>query len=133
MDYKETLNLPQTNFPMKANLVKKEPDILAQWDKEHTYASIREKLKGKPKFIFQFKYVNEHLTKKLFSCVLQAMHSAATSTSSDSSAVSRLVMFFVEIMFLFSLADSETKKVTRLYLPRDKSYQVKKMYKFVQS
>ena len=32
MDYKETLNLPETDFPMKANLVKREPEILAQWE-----------------------------------------------------------------------------------------------------
>ena len=34
MDYKETLNLPKTKFPMKGNLVKKEPEILERWEKE---------------------------------------------------------------------------------------------------
>jgi len=53
MDYKETLNLPETDFPMKANLVKREPEILAQWEKSNVYASIREKLKGKPKFVLE--------------------------------------------------------------------------------
>ena len=32
MDYKDTLNLPRTSFPMKANLPKLEPDMLARWD-----------------------------------------------------------------------------------------------------
>ena len=63
MDYKKTLNLPQTDFPMKANLVKKEPEILAQWEKENIYSSIREKLKGKPKFVFHDgpPYANGHI------------------------------------------------------------------------
>ncbi len=63
MDYKETLNLPETDFPMKANLVKREPEILAQWEKDHVYASIREKLKGKPKFVFHDgpPYANGHI------------------------------------------------------------------------
>ena len=34
MDYKETLNLPVTNFPMKANLVQREPEMLERWDGE---------------------------------------------------------------------------------------------------
>ena len=33
MDYKNTLNLPQTDFPMKADLVKREPERLKQWEK----------------------------------------------------------------------------------------------------
>ena len=32
MDYKDTLNLPLTDFPMKANLNQREPEILARWD-----------------------------------------------------------------------------------------------------
>ena len=32
MDYKETLNLPVTDFPMRANLPQREPDILARWE-----------------------------------------------------------------------------------------------------
>ena len=62
-DYKETLNLPETDFPMKANLVKREPEILAQWEKDNVYASIREKLKGKPKFVFHDgpPYANGHI------------------------------------------------------------------------
>jgi len=63
MDYKETLNLPETDFPMRANLVKREPEILAQWEKDNVYTSIREKLKGKPKFVFHDgpPYANGHI------------------------------------------------------------------------
>ena len=38
MDYKETLNLPYTDFPMKANLVKKEPETIAKWEQDNIYA-----------------------------------------------------------------------------------------------
>ncbi|HRZ02882.1 MAG TPA: isoleucine--tRNA ligase [Candidatus Omnitrophota bacterium] len=51
MDYRATLNLPQTGFAMKANLAQKEPVLLSQWDKEDIYRQIREKSKGKKKFI----------------------------------------------------------------------------------
>ena len=62
-DYKETLNLPETDFPMRANLVKREPEILAQWEKDNVYALIREKHKGKPKFVFHDgpPYANGHI------------------------------------------------------------------------
>ncbi|NQV70256.1 MAG: isoleucine--tRNA ligase [Pseudohongiella sp.] len=50
-DYKETLNLPHTDFPMKANLAQREPSILANWQALKLYQRIAEKNKGKPKFI----------------------------------------------------------------------------------
>lgn len=50
-DYKDTLNLPHTNFPMKANLAQREPSILAGWQELNLYQRIGEKNKGKPKFI----------------------------------------------------------------------------------
>jgi isoleucyl-tRNA synthetase len=50
-DYKTTLNLPQTEFPMKANLPQREPDILQSWTDADLYQKIREKSQGKPKFI----------------------------------------------------------------------------------
>ncbi len=46
MDYKETLNLPKTNFQMKANLVKKEPDILKFWDENKIYQKSVETREG---------------------------------------------------------------------------------------
>jgi len=47
MDYKETLNLPKTDFPMKANLAQKEPEMLAFWEKMKIYERIREASKGR--------------------------------------------------------------------------------------
>ena len=43
MNYKDTLNLPSTKFPMKANLPQREPDILKLWDKINLYKKIRDK------------------------------------------------------------------------------------------
>ncbi|MDP1853353.1 MAG: isoleucine--tRNA ligase [Candidatus Omnitrophota bacterium] len=51
MDYKSTLNLPQTSFPMKADLAKREPDILAFWERIGLYSLIRKKYHGKLKYI----------------------------------------------------------------------------------
>jgi len=51
MDYKKTLNLPNTAFPMKANLVKREPEILQKWEQEDVYSLIRKVSKGRPTYI----------------------------------------------------------------------------------
>ena len=51
MDYKKTLNLPKTKFPMKGNLVNKEPEILERWEKENLYETIRELSKGRPRYM----------------------------------------------------------------------------------
>ena len=51
MDYKETLNLPKTDFPMKANLVKKEPEIIARWEKEDLYQIIRQASQGRKPYM----------------------------------------------------------------------------------
>ena len=50
-DYKSTLNLPDTPFPMKAGLAQREPEQLAQWQQDNLYAAIRARFAGKPKFI----------------------------------------------------------------------------------
>jgi len=50
-DYKDTLNLPHTEFPMKANLAQREPAILQNWQKLDLYKRIAQKNSGKPKFI----------------------------------------------------------------------------------
>ena len=42
-NYKETLNLPNTAFPMKANLAQREPEILNFWEENNLYQKIREK------------------------------------------------------------------------------------------
>ena len=51
MDYKKTLNLPSTSFPMKASLVQREPEQLKQWETERLYEKIRAASKDRPKFI----------------------------------------------------------------------------------
>ncbi len=50
-DYKQTLNLPSTAFPMKANLAQREPGILKRWEKEDIYSRIRKARAGCEKFI----------------------------------------------------------------------------------
>ena len=47
-DYKDTLNLPKTDFPMRAGLPKREPDWLARWEKMGIYDRLREKTGRKP-------------------------------------------------------------------------------------
>jgi len=63
MDLKQTLNLPQTDFPMKADLVKKEPLILQKWAETDLYGLIRKNSKGKPLFILHDgpPYANGHI------------------------------------------------------------------------
>ncbi len=63
MDYQKTLNLPQTNFSMKANLTQREPLLLAKWEKEKFYSKIRQKSKGRKKFILHDgpPYANGHI------------------------------------------------------------------------
>jgi len=50
-DYKATLNLPKTRFPMKANLAQQEPRTLQRWHEQRLYRSIRAARAGCPKFI----------------------------------------------------------------------------------
>jgi isoleucyl-tRNA synthetase len=50
-DWKDTLNLPRTDFPMKANLPTSEPDTLAKWAAMDLYGAIRAARKGAPKFV----------------------------------------------------------------------------------
>ncbi len=50
-DYKDTLNLPGTSFPMKANLPNREPEILKFWDEIDLYKKIRNKSHGKKPFL----------------------------------------------------------------------------------
>jgi isoleucyl-tRNA synthetase len=50
-DYKTTLNLPKTDFPMKANLAKREPELLQQWQNMALYHQIRELAQGREKFV----------------------------------------------------------------------------------
>jgi len=51
MDYKSTLNLPKTDFPMKANLPQREPELLAWWEQERLYARIQDAGKDRPRYL----------------------------------------------------------------------------------
>ncbi|MDD4169122.1 MAG: isoleucine--tRNA ligase [Desulfotomaculaceae bacterium] len=63
MDYGKTLNLPKTNFPMRANLPEREPEILKFWDEIDIYNKVKEKNNGGPKFILHDgpPYANGHI------------------------------------------------------------------------
>lgn len=50
-DYAKTLNLPQTEFPMRAGLPLREPDFLAKWQEQDIYKLVQEKRRGQPKYI----------------------------------------------------------------------------------
>ena len=50
-DYKKTLNLPDTSFPMRGDLARREPAMLEQWRKQKLYQRIREVCAGRPLFI----------------------------------------------------------------------------------
>lgn len=50
-DYNNTLNLPTTDFSMRAGLPKKEPEILKEWQTKHLYEKIMEKNEGKPLYV----------------------------------------------------------------------------------
>ncbi|MGD8367030.1 MAG: isoleucine--tRNA ligase, partial [Desulfobacterales bacterium] len=63
MNYKKTLNLPKTDFPMKASLVQREPEQLQQWEQSDLYGKIRKNSKGKTPFILHDgpPYANGHI------------------------------------------------------------------------
>jgi isoleucyl-tRNA synthetase len=63
MDYKKTLNLPITKFPMKASLAKREPEQLAAWEETDLYNRVREASKGRERFILHDgpPYANGHI------------------------------------------------------------------------
>jgi len=63
MDYKHTLNLPKTDFPMRANLPVREPEILARWEEMRIYDRLQQANAGKKKFILHDgpPYANNHI------------------------------------------------------------------------
>ena len=63
MDWKKTLNLPKTDFPMKANLVEREPQFLEFWEKERIYEKILEKRAHAPLYVLHDgpPYANGHI------------------------------------------------------------------------
>ena len=51
MDYKQTINLPNTEFPMKADLARREPERVASWLRDDIYMKLRQRAAGRPKFV----------------------------------------------------------------------------------
>ncbi len=62
-DYKETLFLPETDFPMRAGLPKREPQLLTRWREEGLYDKLRADAKGRPTFVLHDgpPYANGHI------------------------------------------------------------------------
>jgi isoleucyl-tRNA synthetase len=62
-DYSETLFLPKTDFPMRAGLPQKEPELLARWQKLDIYKRLRTAARGRPKFVLHDgpPYANGHI------------------------------------------------------------------------
>jgi len=62
-DYSKTLFLPQTDFPMRAGLPKKEPEIIARWDEMGMYKKLRADAAGRPRYLLHDgpPYANGHL------------------------------------------------------------------------
>jgi isoleucyl-tRNA synthetase len=50
-DYKQTINLPRTDFPMKADLAQREPAMVRAWEEHGTYLKLRELARGRPRFV----------------------------------------------------------------------------------
>jgi isoleucyl-tRNA synthetase len=50
-DYKDTINLPRTTFPMRANLAQREPQMLKAWEQQDIYGEIRRASRGRPVFV----------------------------------------------------------------------------------
>ena len=50
MDYNKTINLPKTDFPMRAGLPKREPEMLKRWEEQDIYHEMLKKNEGKPLF-----------------------------------------------------------------------------------
>jgi isoleucyl-tRNA synthetase len=63
MDYKTTLNLPRTDFPMRANLAQREPEIIARWDEMRLYERLQAANAGRPRFVLHDgpPYANGHI------------------------------------------------------------------------
>ncbi|WNS77101.1 isoleucine--tRNA ligase [Bacillus sp. DTU_2020_1000418_1_SI_GHA_SEK_038] len=51
MEYKDTLLMPKTEFPMRGNLPNREPEIQAKWEEMNIYEKVQERTKGRPMFV----------------------------------------------------------------------------------
>ena len=115
-DYGKTLNLPSTEFSMRANLPQREPEILKKWQDENMYEKLMENNEGKPLFIL------EENTPSSSSSALGLSFSSRISTSSSSSPNyvinSKLVNMSVGVRSLFLvsqymlLSDDEAQAIS---------------------
>jgi Isoleucyl-tRNA synthetase len=67
MDYKETLNMPNTEFEMRGNLAKKEPGILKQWEDNNYYQNLLAHHKGQKAFILHEQINDFEKRREIFS------------------------------------------------------------------
>ena len=88
LDLKSTINLPRTDFPMKANLPQNEPKILARWEEMGIYERIRAARKGAPRFVLHDgpPYANGeiHLGHALNKCLKDFIVKSKTMSGMDS-------------------------------------------------
>ncbi len=88
MDYKESLNLPKTDFPMKANLAKREPEMLEHWERMQIYERIRKDAKGRKPYILHdgppYANGNIHLGTALNKIIKDILIKARNMTGRDS-------------------------------------------------
>lgn len=56
MDYKDTLLMPKTDFPMRGNLPQREPQMQAKWDEMDIYRKVQERTKDRPLFVLHDRY-----------------------------------------------------------------------------
>jgi len=88
MDYKESLNLPKTEFPMKANLAKREPEMLERWERMQIYERIRKDAKGRTPYILHdgppYANGNIHLGTALNKIIKDVLIKARNMTGRDS-------------------------------------------------
>src|SRR5580698_9615259 len=82
-DYKLTINLPQTDFPMKADLAQREPAMVRAWEERGTYARLREIARGRPRFVLQVEKKHGRPGRKLDAQAFRAACRAYASEQID--------------------------------------------------
>ena len=88
VDLKKTVNLPRTEFPMKANLNQLEPKLLTRWQEGDLYGSIRRERAGRPKYILHdgppYANGNIHLGHAFNKCLKDFIVKSKTMAGYDS-------------------------------------------------
>src|SRR5437879_3827555 len=87
LELKSTINLPKTDFPMKANLPQNEPRILARWEQSRIYERIRQSRQGSPMYVLHDgpPYANgpRHLGHALNKCLKDFIVKSRTMLGND--------------------------------------------------